>query len=248
MWRARSRPRRKPPQRPEKSGCSRPPGRAEAGRVVQDVPMQRGLVHALAWTLATGAAVTLTWWGVHTVMTGTAYDPPRAVPVSVGSGPPQRIGQSTGEPLVSSTHRTSPPPPPPPPPPPRRAPAERALALGPAPLPYAVGDPGEAARTVDLGRGEELSHRRRQGGVRARGALGEARLGDARAGLVDAGVDERRLDPGGLQRRGREEREDVLGVLHLERDAADGAGRRTVEPGQRPTQRLMGSGRGPVEV
>ncbi|MFJ9109256.1 hypothetical protein [Streptomyces sp. NPDC102283] len=70
--------------------------------------MQRGLVHALAWLLATGAAVTLSWWGVHTVMTGTAYDPPRAVPVSVGSGPPQRIGQSTGAPLVSSTHRTSP--------------------------------------------------------------------------------------------------------------------------------------------
>ncbi|MBT2428626.1 hypothetical protein AMK21_00995 [Streptomyces sp. CB00316] len=70
--------------------------------------MQRGLVHALAWLLATGAAVTLSWWGVHTVMTGTAYDPPRAVPISVGAGAPQRIGQSTEEPLVSSTHRPSP--------------------------------------------------------------------------------------------------------------------------------------------
>ncbi|MFI7892396.1 hypothetical protein ACIFUY_14180 [Streptomyces sp. CACIS-1.16CA] len=70
--------------------------------------MQRRLVHALAWSLATGAAVTLSWWGVHTVMTGTAYDPPRAVPISVGAGAPQRIGQSTEEPLVSSTHRTSP--------------------------------------------------------------------------------------------------------------------------------------------
>jgi hypothetical protein len=70
--------------------------------------MQRGLAHALAWLLATGAAVTLSWWGVHTVMTGTAYDPPRAVPISVGAGPPQRIGQSTEAPLVSSTHRTSP--------------------------------------------------------------------------------------------------------------------------------------------
>ncbi|MFD5202384.1 hypothetical protein ACFWM7_20025 [Streptomyces sp. NPDC058375] len=70
--------------------------------------MQRGLVHVLAWSLATGAAVTLSWWGVHTVMTGTAYDPPRAVPISVGAGPPQRIGQSTEPPLVSSTHRTSP--------------------------------------------------------------------------------------------------------------------------------------------
>ena len=27
----------------------------------------------LAWTLATGAAVTLSRWGVHTVMAGTAY-------------------------------------------------------------------------------------------------------------------------------------------------------------------------------
>ncbi|MFE2294345.1 hypothetical protein [Streptomyces sp. NPDC059452] len=70
--------------------------------------MQRGLVHALAWSLATGAAVTLSWWGVHTVMTGTAYDPPRAVPISVGAGTPKRIGQSTEEPLVSSTYRASP--------------------------------------------------------------------------------------------------------------------------------------------
>ncbi|MFI8315252.1 hypothetical protein [Streptomyces microflavus] len=70
--------------------------------------MQRGLVHALAWSLATGAAVTLSWWGVHTVMTGTAYDPPRAVPISVGAGSPKRIGQSTEEPVVSSTYRPSP--------------------------------------------------------------------------------------------------------------------------------------------
>ncbi|MDV9169674.1 hypothetical protein R6V09_05925 [Streptomyces sp. W16] len=41
-----------------------------------------GFVHVLAWLLATGAAVTLSWWGVHTVMTGTAYDPPRALPIT----------------------------------------------------------------------------------------------------------------------------------------------------------------------
>ncbi|MFF8264721.1 hypothetical protein [Streptomyces virginiae] len=44
--------------------------------------MRRGLVHAMAWMLATGAAVTLCWWGVHTVMSGTAYDPPLAVPLA----------------------------------------------------------------------------------------------------------------------------------------------------------------------
>ncbi|MFH9013856.1 hypothetical protein ACH4C6_21060 [Streptomyces sp. NPDC017943] len=43
--------------------------------------MRRGLVHVMAWLLATGAAVTLSWWGVHTVMAGTAYDPPRALPI-----------------------------------------------------------------------------------------------------------------------------------------------------------------------
>ncbi|MEV5143986.1 hypothetical protein AB0L14_05965 [Streptomyces sp. NPDC052727] len=44
--------------------------------------MRRGLVHVLAWLAATGAAVTLSWWGVHTVMAGTAYEPPRALPVT----------------------------------------------------------------------------------------------------------------------------------------------------------------------
>nr|WP_308108490.1 hypothetical protein [Streptomyces antimicrobicus] len=44
--------------------------------------MHRGLVHAFAWLLATGAAVTLSWWGVRTVMSGTAYDRPLAVPLT----------------------------------------------------------------------------------------------------------------------------------------------------------------------
>ncbi|MET8408076.1 hypothetical protein ABZV34_08215 [Streptomyces sp. NPDC005195] len=64
--------------------------------------MRRGLVHVLAWTLATGAAVTLSWWGVHTVMTGTAYDPPRALPVTVGDSVTQKA-----KPLPSPTGRTA---------------------------------------------------------------------------------------------------------------------------------------------
>ncbi|MFE5853514.1 hypothetical protein ACFQ61_09920 [Streptomyces sp. NPDC056500] len=44
--------------------------------------MRRGLVHAIAWSLATGASVTLSWWGVHTVMSGTVYDRPRALPIN----------------------------------------------------------------------------------------------------------------------------------------------------------------------
>ncbi|WP_447037610.1 hypothetical protein [Streptomyces sp. DSM 118878] len=59
--------------------------------------MRRGLVHTVAWSLATGAAVTLSWWGVHTVLAGTVYDPPLALPLADG-------GDRT-EPLSSSTHR-----------------------------------------------------------------------------------------------------------------------------------------------
>jgi hypothetical protein len=65
--------------------------------------MRRGLVHVLAWSLATGAAVTLSWWGVHTVMAGTAYDPPRALPITAGDAPTQGAKS-----LASSTARPSP--------------------------------------------------------------------------------------------------------------------------------------------
>ncbi|MFI1966073.1 hypothetical protein ACH429_18530 [Streptomyces pathocidini] len=66
--------------------------------------MQRGLVHAAAWSLATGAAVTLSWWGVHTVLSGTAYDPPRALPIpsNATSGSEPAGG---AEPQSSSTRR-----------------------------------------------------------------------------------------------------------------------------------------------
>ncbi|MFJ9343983.1 hypothetical protein ACIRP0_32605 [Streptomyces sp. NPDC101733] len=57
--------------------------------------MRRGLLHTLAWILATAAAVTLSWWGVHSVMSGTVYDTPRAVPLAT-------------LPLSSSTHGEEP--------------------------------------------------------------------------------------------------------------------------------------------
>ncbi|MFI8965501.1 hypothetical protein ACIGO8_25705 [Streptomyces sp. NPDC053493] len=62
--------------------------------------MRRGLVHALAWSLATGAAVTLSWWGVHTVLAGTVYDPPRALPIPSGTA----TDGTAADPLASSTH------------------------------------------------------------------------------------------------------------------------------------------------
>ncbi|MFE1314857.1 hypothetical protein [Streptomyces sp. NPDC058755] len=65
--------------------------------------MRRGLVHVLAWLLATGAAVTLSWWGVHTVMAGTAYDPPRALPITAADTTTQR-----SKPLDPPSTRPSP--------------------------------------------------------------------------------------------------------------------------------------------
>ncbi|MFC3347179.1 hypothetical protein ACFOOM_06950 [Streptomyces echinoruber] len=65
--------------------------------------MRRGLVHVLAWSLATGAAVTLSWWGVHTVLAGTAYDPPRALPITAAEATTQQ-----SRPLVPATARPRP--------------------------------------------------------------------------------------------------------------------------------------------
>ncbi|MET8767616.1 hypothetical protein [Streptomyces sp. NPDC004658] len=63
--------------------------------------MRRGLVHVLAWLLATGAAVTLSWWGVHTVMAGTAYDPPRALPVTAADAGARDVASGSEAPSPS---------------------------------------------------------------------------------------------------------------------------------------------------
>ncbi|MEV0369175.1 hypothetical protein AB0I10_05030 [Streptomyces sp. NPDC050636] len=70
--------------------------------------MQRGLVHAAAWTLATGAAVTLSWFGVHTVLSGTAYDAPRALPLSDQMPSSEAQAAAGVSPRASSTHRPKP--------------------------------------------------------------------------------------------------------------------------------------------
>ncbi|WP_415952213.1 hypothetical protein [Streptomyces sp. KLOTTS4A1] len=69
--------------------------------------MYRGLAHVAAWTCATGAAVTLSWWGVHTVMAGTAYDPPKALPLTASQEPPQQAAGPGAS--ASSTQRPRPP-------------------------------------------------------------------------------------------------------------------------------------------
>ncbi|WP_037832470.1 hypothetical protein [Streptomyces sp. NRRL S-1831] len=101
--------------------------------------MRRGLVHVIAWLLATGAAVTLSWWGVHTVMAGTAYDPPRALPITAADAHARDDGDGDGEEdgygesPASSTSRPSPPPSPPPSDGASPAPSGTPRAPGPAP-------------------------------------------------------------------------------------------------------------------
>ncbi|MEU2134141.1 hypothetical protein [Streptomyces sp. NPDC018352] len=63
--------------------------------------MRRGLMHGMAWVLSTGAAVTLSWWGVHTVLSGTAYEPPRALPIADAA----RSGAEEAKPRPSPTNR-----------------------------------------------------------------------------------------------------------------------------------------------
>ncbi|MET9864951.1 hypothetical protein ABZZ16_01880 [Streptomyces sp. NPDC006386] len=98
--------------------------------------MRRGLVHLLAWLLATGAAVTLSWWGVHTVMAGTAYDPPRALPIKAPDASTQEP-----KPLATPTRRTPSPQrtPTPPSTPPTAAKPTLAPARTPSPSPTATG-------------------------------------------------------------------------------------------------------------
>ncbi|MFD6167400.1 hypothetical protein [Streptomyces coeruleorubidus] len=84
--------------------------------------MRRGLVHVLAWLLATGAAVTLSWWGVHTVMAGTAYDPPRALPIKAAD-----VTAKEQKPPATPSERT--------PPPKRRAPSAPPRTDKPTPTP-----------------------------------------------------------------------------------------------------------------
>lgn len=73
------------------------------------VMARRRLVHAAAWASATGAAVTLSWFGVHTVLSGTEYDPPRTLPIADESaeaaGP---AGPSPQQPEPSPTRSSKP--------------------------------------------------------------------------------------------------------------------------------------------
>ncbi|MFC9507336.1 hypothetical protein [Streptomyces sp. NPDC057002] len=106
--------------------------------------MRRGLVHVLAWLLATGAAVTLSWWGVHTVMAGTAYDPPRALPIKAADGTGQKP-----EPSATPTRVPSPP---------QRTPSARPAPKKPSPAPTEPSSPSPRAPASASAPGEVKSY------------------------------------------------------------------------------------------
>ncbi|MGK5547008.1 hypothetical protein ACSNOH_20080 [Streptomyces sp. URMC 127] len=68
--------------------------------------MRRGIMQALAWALATAAAMAVSWYGVRTVLAGTAYEPPRALPIS-GTTPPLEPAASGSAPSPSAPVRPS---------------------------------------------------------------------------------------------------------------------------------------------
>ncbi|MFE2036766.1 hypothetical protein ACFXBB_26690 [Streptomyces scopuliridis] len=144
--------------------------------------MRMGLVHTLAWSLATGAAVTLSWWGVHSVMAGTAYDPPRALPLPVDSAT-----EPGASPLASSTWR--------PPSPSAKPPSSPAATPSHSERPSSPPPPKEPKDTggnADRGAGPEAEPSGSSGEVKSYTVDGGRvvfDIGDASAELVSATPD-----------------------------------------------------------
>ncbi|WP_406198947.1 TOP6B-like family protein [Kitasatospora sp. NBC_01560] len=68
--------------------------------------MRNGLVQLGAWAAATGAAVALSWFGVHAVLTGAAFEQPTALPLpspaTTGARPQPTTATPTPPPPASS--------------------------------------------------------------------------------------------------------------------------------------------------
>ncbi|MBQ0829118.1 hypothetical protein [Streptomyces tagetis] len=142
--------------------------------------MRRGLVHVLAWLLATGAAVTLSWWGVRTVLAGTVYDPPRALPITAAD---------TGAGLrdaTSSTALPSPPVPLPPSPSPSPSPSPGGSSAAPEPEPPPAAPAGSPAPEAPADPGPPDGAPGRVEGYDTAGGRAVFDLGTESASLVSA--------------------------------------------------------------
>ncbi|MBM9508752.1 hypothetical protein [Actinacidiphila acididurans] len=74
--------------------------------------VRRGAFRVLVWAVATAASVTLSWFGVHSVLRGTAYDLPRALPITgvPTSSPPPAAPSPTRRPTPEPTPTAATPP------------------------------------------------------------------------------------------------------------------------------------------
>ncbi|WP_380279261.1 hypothetical protein [Kitasatospora purpeofusca] len=76
--------------------------------------MRNGLVQLGAWAAATGAAVALSWFGVHAVLTGAAFERPTALPLpspaAAGGAKPVPTPSAAQPQSADRTGPTAPPP------------------------------------------------------------------------------------------------------------------------------------------
>ncbi|MFE4602045.1 hypothetical protein ACFRKE_14435 [Kitasatospora indigofera] len=106
--------------------------------------MRNGLVQLGAWAAATGAAVALSWFGVHAVLTGAAFEQPTALPLpspaakdvaaaeSATQSPPASRVESTPEAALGTATQ--------------RAAAPATSTPPPAPAPTTAAAPAAASR------------------------------------------------------------------------------------------------------
>ncbi|MEV6972464.1 hypothetical protein [Kitasatospora sp. NPDC093806] len=99
--------------------------------------MRNGLVQLGAWAAATGAAVALSWFGVHAVLTGAAFEQPTALPLPS----PAAAGTARATPTVTQPQSAAQPEPPAPSATPAAAAPSRTTA------PVAPATPSAAAPT-----------------------------------------------------------------------------------------------------
>ncbi|WP_395296003.1 hypothetical protein ACF9IK_22965 [Kitasatospora hibisci] len=113
--------------------------------------MRNGLVQLGAWAAATGAAVALSWFGVHAVLTGAAFERPSALPLPSASGGARTApdeGPGTPAPTPSRTPAPAGPPSESPAPPSTTASATSPRAAAPSSAQPSSRRPAPAATTT----------------------------------------------------------------------------------------------------
>ncbi|WP_245687206.1 hypothetical protein [Streptacidiphilus griseoplanus] len=132
-------------------------------------------MHTGAWAAATGAAVWLSWFGVHAVLSDDAFDPPRILtvpPADPADGPSASSTRLPGGELGPATARA------------------------PQPSPQPV---GSARETATVGRHQPDPGTRRPAPGPATSASGQVDVGDVRSVSVHGGRVALEMHPGSAE-------------------------------------------------